>query len=110
MASKIFMLSYTVTHKDKDTYTEDEQSKKHANEVRRQILNLQCGWKKHREAETTFTGTMAISGYGSKVSEAKQNVAEQILPILEAVPAKYKPLVTFVLLVDDLGQVVTFAL
>lgn len=110
MASKVFMLSYTVSHKEKETKYEEEQSTIWANDVRRKILNLQCGWKKHAEAETTFTGTMNIDGYGSKVAEAKKNVAEQILPILEAVPSKYKPLITFVLLVDGVGEVVKFAL
>lgn len=110
MASKLFMLSYTVSRKEKDTSYENERSKTWADFVRDKIFNIQNGWKKHTDVETTFTGIIDLDGFYDKVEAAKANISKEISLFLKDVPYQYMPVVSLVLLVSGLDEVVEFKL
>ncbi|MBX8516941.1 hypothetical protein K5D69_19855 [Pseudomonas cichorii] len=110
MASNLFMLSYTVSRKEKASSYESELSKDFADQVRNKILNIENGWNKHAEVETTFTGTIHLDGFYNKASLAKKIISKEISPLLKDIPYDYKPIVSLVLLVNGLNEVVEFTL
>lgn len=110
MASKLFMLSYTVSRKEKDSSSENDRSKTYADHVRDQILNIQNGWKKHPDVETTFTGAINLDGFYNKAGAAKDSISKEISPLLKDVPSQYKPAISLVLMVNGLDEVVEFKL
>ncbi|MET3813320.1 hypothetical protein [Pantoea sp. UYEF8] len=81
---KDFLLTYSVGNK----YPLDEDREK-ADKVRRDIAQLTC-WKKLDKVETTFSGSMDITGAtdSDKKSSAKRNVRDQFIPILSKHGAK----------------------
>lgn len=109
MAS-LFMLSYTVSRKEKISTDENKRSKDWADNIRDQILNIQNGWKKYSDVETTFTGALELDGFYVKAGAAKTIISNEILPFLKEVPLEYKPVVSLVLLVNGLNEVIEFKL
>ncbi|MBP2170755.1 hypothetical protein J2125_003947 [Erwinia toletana] len=78
---KDFLLTYSVTN---NCETTDIIMKDKADRVRRDIAALTC-WEKLRSVETTFFGTMDITGStdSDKKSNAKENVCDAFIPILK---------------------------
>lgn len=75
---KEFLLTYSVGNK-----FPIEKDREKADKVRRDIAQLTC-WKKLDKVETTFFGSMDITGVtdSDKKTSAKRNVRDQFIPIL----------------------------
>ncbi|WP_072430808.1 MULTISPECIES: hypothetical protein [unclassified Pseudomonas] len=108
MTSKLFMLGYTVSRKEKDSSYENDRSKNWADHVRDKILNIQNAWKKHANVETTFTGTIDLDVFYDKAGAAKANISKEISLLLKDGPSQYVPVISLVLLVSGLNEVVEF--
>jgi hypothetical protein len=86
-----FLLTYSVR-----ASTDIPSDLEKAEKVRNKIAALDC-WKKLENVETTFTGTMSITGHSDsdKKSSAKTAVKNEFEPILREFKASFLDVVIY---------------
>lgn len=107
MSQHSFILTYSVS-----PYRAGAQVEKIAHKVRRDIAAMEIwDWKKLRDVETTFAGTLELTGFdvAEKREEALQLIADQIQSILRMAEGSHDVWVHAALLVDGLGEHLQFS-
>lgn len=101
MSQHSFILTYSVS-----PYSAGAQVGKIANKVRADIAAMKIwDWKKLRDVETTFAGTLELTGFGvaEKREEALQLIAGQIECMLRLAEGFHEVWVHVALQVDGVG-------
>ncbi|MFY1664379.1 hypothetical protein [Pseudomonas sp. Pseu.R1] len=102
------MLTYSVHQ----SIAKSQKAEDFADFVRKEMANFDDDWDKVDHIETTFTGILTANGVSEagRKEHARKQICEKIEPILDRVPAQYRPTVNVALMLESNGKFIEFAL
>ncbi|MFW9688593.1 hypothetical protein V3H46_24520 [Vibrio parahaemolyticus] len=100
---------YSVKTRDKSTDKEERQAQANADNIRRDIRNVD-GWKTIDGIETTITGSLDLFGsVDRKRAIAEENIKSKMREIVDEYDACLDVDIECAFMVDGLGEIITFS-
>ncbi|ANS88291.1 hypothetical protein VSVS12_04593 (plasmid) [Vibrio scophthalmi] len=110
MSEQSFLCTYSVKTRDKSTYEEERQAQANADNIRRDIRNVD-GWETIDGIETTITGSLYLSGtITQKRAVAKDTIKSKMREIVDEYDAYCDVDIECAFMVDGLGETITFSI